>query len=194
MAAGLAEFGDGEVGLAVGGGDDLGAGLGGGIGVVTAERIGLAVAPDPLLVLVALVGGDGDDGADGGGAADGVEDAGGADDVGLVGADGVVVGEADERLGSEMEDDFGGEVVERGLQSDSVADVAANVSNIAADAGDSEEVGVSAGVERVAADDGAFGGQPQGEPSALEAGVTGEEDFSALPGEGFGRHGIRITA
>ena len=39
-----------------------------------------------------------------------VEDAGGADDVGLVGADGVVVGVADERLGGDVEDDFGGEV------------------------------------------------------------------------------------
>ena len=60
-----------EIGLAVGGGDDLGAGLGAGVGIVAAERIGLAVGPEPFLVLVALVGGDDDDGADGGRAADG---------------------------------------------------------------------------------------------------------------------------
>ena len=44
-----------------------------------------------------------------------------------------------------------------------------------------EEVGVGVGVERVAADDGAFGGEPEGEPAAFEAGVAGEEDALALP-------------
>ena len=62
MTVGLAEGVDGKVRLAEGGADDLGAGLAAGVGVVAAERIGLAVGPDPLLVLVTLVGGDGDDG------------------------------------------------------------------------------------------------------------------------------------
>jgi len=61
----VGEFGEGEEGLAVGGGDDLSAGLGAGVRVIAAEGISLAIAPDPFLVLIALVGGDGDDGADG---------------------------------------------------------------------------------------------------------------------------------
>ncbi len=110
MAVGLAEGVDRKIGLAEGGADNLRAGLAARIGVVAAEGIGLAVGPNPFLVLVTLVGGDGDDGADARGAADGVEDLGGADDVGLEGADGVFVGVANERLSGEVEDDFGGEV------------------------------------------------------------------------------------
>ena len=97
---------------------------------------------------------------------------------------GSCVGVADERLGGQVEDDFGGEVLQGGLEGGGVADVAADVFDDGADAGRGEEVGVGAGVERVAADDGAFGGEPEGEPAAFEAGVAGEEDALALPGEG----------
>jgi hypothetical protein len=142
----LGEFGDGEIRLAVGGGDDFGARLGARVGVVAAQRVGLAVAPHPFLVLVAFVGGDGDHGADGWGAADGVEDAGGADDVGFVGEDGIFVGEADERLSGEMEDDLGGERLEGGFEGGGVTDVAADVFYRGGDAGGFEEARCGAGV------------------------------------------------
>jgi len=132
--------------LAVGGGDDLGAGLGAGVGVIAAEGIGFAVAPEPLFVFVTFVSGDGDDGTDGWGAADGIEDAGSADDVGLVSADGVFVGEADEGLGGHVEDDFGGEVMEGWIEGGGVADVTADVFDDGADFGFGEEVGFGAGV------------------------------------------------
>src|ERR1035438_8847674 len=103
---------------------------------------------------------------DGGGAAKGAQDAGGADDVGLVGADGVVVGESDERLGGEMEDYLRGEGLHGGFERGGVADVAADVVDDAADAGGGEKVGVGGGRERVAAGAGSFGGQPEGEPAA----------------------------
>ncbi len=79
-------------------------------------------------------------------------DAGGADDVGLVGADGVFVGAADEGLVGEVEDDFGAEVADGGVETGCVADVAADVVEDVADAGGGEEVGVGPGVEGVAAD------------------------------------------
>ncbi len=138
---------DGEVTLAEGGGDDLGAGLGAGVGVVAAERVGFAVAPEPLFVFVALVGGDAYHGSHAWRAAYRVEDACGAEDVGLEGADGVVVGVADEGLGGEVEDDLGSEAGESFVEGGGVADVAADVFDDGADAGFGEEVGGGAGVE-----------------------------------------------
>ena len=73
--------------------------------------------------------------------------------------------------------------MEGGLEGGGVADVAADVFDGGADAGGGEEVGIGVGVECVAADDGAFGGEPEGEPAAFEAGVAGEEDLFVLPGE-----------
>jgi hypothetical protein len=123
----LDKFGGVEVALAKGGGGDLGAGLGTGVGVVAAEWVGLFVGAEGLPVVVALVSGNDDDGTDGWGAADAVEDAGGADDVGLVSGDGIVAGDADGRLGSEVEDDLGGEVLEGAVEGCGVADVSAEV-------------------------------------------------------------------
>src|SRR6187402_3049608 len=51
-AAMLGEFAGMKEALAVGGSDDLRAGLGGAVGIVTAKRIGFAIAPHPFFVLV----------------------------------------------------------------------------------------------------------------------------------------------
>jgi hypothetical protein len=185
---------DGKVGLAEGSADDLGAGLAAGVGIVAAEWIGLAVGPDPLLVLVALVGGDGDDGAHAGGSANGVEHAGSADDVGLERADGIFVRVADQRLSGEVEDDLGCELLHGAIQRDGVADIAADVFDDRTDAGHGEEIGLRRGIECVAAHAGAELREPESQPASFEPGVAGEEDSAALPGEGAAGAGDSVGA
>jgi hypothetical protein len=74
------------------------------------------------------------------------------------------MGSADERLRGEVEDDYRREGLDGGIERGGVADVAANVvlrangSDPTANAGGGEEIGVGAGVKRIAADNGAFGG------------------------------------
>ncbi len=136
------ELADREEGLAVGGGDQLGAGFGGGVGVVAAQRVGLAVAPVPFPVFVALVGGDGNDGAHGGSVADGLKDVCGSHYVRRVGAKRIRVGEAHQRLRGHVDDDFRLELGHGGLKFVAVEDVAADVFDHAADLRDIEQVRV----------------------------------------------------
>jgi len=80
-----------------------------------------------------------------------------------------------------VEDDVGPELRHGGIEFGGIADVAANIFNGAADLGCLKEAGGGAGVERVAANLCAELGEPERKPTALEAGVAGEEDAAAFP-------------
>ena len=162
---------------AVGGDGDFRGPFASAVGVVTAHGVGFAVGVEPLAVFVALVGGDHDDGAGTGGETEGVEHVDGAHDIDGEGFDGLVVGEADERLGGEVEDEVWGGVAGDGGEAVAVHDIGAVV------CGDTvvevelvEEEGVGERVEGVAVDFSAESEEPFGEPCAFETGVACEED------------------
>ncbi len=71
-----------------------------------AHRILLTVGVEPFAVFVTLVGGNGDDGTRMTGAADRIQQMGGAHDICGEGFERNLVGEADERLSGEVEDDL----------------------------------------------------------------------------------------
>ena len=91
--------------ISIGAGDQFRTGLTVAVGIVAAERIVLAIGPDPLLILIAFVGGDDDDGAHGAAGTHGFQHA-RAEHVGFVGADGILIGSADKRLRCEVKDNF----------------------------------------------------------------------------------------
>ncbi len=179
-----------EEGIAPGTGDDLGAGLRGTVGIVSAERIALAIRPDPLLVLVALVGSDDDDGANGGGLAHGFEQVNGPEDVRLVSADGVGVGVADQRLRGKMEDDLRLRGLHDRGEDGGVAQVADDGVHARGDFGLAEKTRVCGRIERVAGKVRAEMLQPQRKPASLEAGVPGEKNVLACPESACG-HGYQ---
>ena len=72
---------------AIGGGYQFGASLAAAVRIVAAHRLMLTVGPVPLLIFVALVAGDDDDGAHAGSVADGFQKVNGAEDVDRVGLD-----------------------------------------------------------------------------------------------------------
>ena len=96
-----------EKGSAIGVDDEFSSGFAGAVGVVAAEGIVFAVGVEPFAVFVAFIGGDEDGGAGFIEFAEGLEDVGSADGVGVPGFKGDFVGEADEGLGGEVEDEVG---------------------------------------------------------------------------------------
>ncbi len=166
---------------AIGGGDQLGAAFAAAVGIVSAHRLVLAIGPVPLLILVALVAGDDDDGADARRAADGVEQMDGAEHVDRVGLHRALVGEAHQRLRGHVDDDLGREVAHGGFQRGQVANVPANGLELAVQVEQAIEARLGRRIERVAADLGSHREQPEGEPTALEAGVPGKENLAGFP-------------
>lgn len=73
---------------------------------MAAERIVFAIGPDPLLILIAFVGGDDDDSAHGAAGTHRFKQTGGAEHVGFVSANGILIGGADERLRGEVKHNF----------------------------------------------------------------------------------------
>ncbi len=111
---------------AIGSGYQLGASLAAAIRIVAAHGFVLAIGPVPLLIFVALVAGDDDDGADAGRAPNGIEQVNGAEDVDCVGLDRALVGETHERLRGHVDDDLGLEIAHGGFERGKVANVSAN--------------------------------------------------------------------
>ena len=116
-----------EKAFKVGMGDDFCTALGGGVGIVAAKVVGFAVAPDQLVVAVALVRGNHDHGLHVGAGAHGLKNIEGSHHVGFKGQGGVFVRLAHQGLRRKMKDHIGPELahgLDHGL---AVADVAANV-------------------------------------------------------------------
>ena len=175
--------GVGEERAAEGGGHELRAALGAGVGVVAAHRLVLAVAPLPLAVLVALVGGDVDDHAHARPSrAHGVEHVDRSHHVGLVGLARLGEGAAHQRLGGHVEHHLRARPRERRGDRVGVADVAATLSHARAHLRQLDTATGSVGTPtREAGHLGAQRLQPQRQPGALEAGVAGEQHAPAAP-------------
>jgi hypothetical protein len=137
----------------------------------------LAIGPVPLLIFIALVAGDDDDGADAGSAADGVEQMDGAEDVDGVCLHRVLVGEPDERLCGQVDNDLGSEITHGGFEGGKLANISANGLKLAVKGEDAIEAWLGRRVEGVAAYLGSHREQPESKPTALEAGVPGEENL-----------------
>ena len=80
-----------------------------------------------------------------------------------------------------MEDDIRGEVLHGRVERERVADVAAQIFDDMVDASFRKQIGCGVGIERIAAHDSAFRGQPKREPATFEASVAGEKDAFTLP-------------
>jgi hypothetical protein len=149
--------------------------------IVAAQRVGLAIAPEPFAIQVALVGGDDHDRAHGRGVPHRLQHVGGSDDVRRVGADRVGVGLPHQRLRREMEDDLRLEVSRALQQRLGVADVSAAILDQLPEAERGKKARLRMRVERVAANFGTQGRQPKREPSALETRVAGHQDAAPAP-------------
>jgi len=147
---------------------------------VAAHGFVFAVAPVPFAVFVAFVGGDVDDGADAGSVAHGFQEVNGAHDVGGVGLDRAAIGLAHQGLGGHVDDDVRLGLLQGGPQGEQIADVG----DVAGDAlpypGQFEQAGPGIRRQRVPRDLGAELAQPERQPTALEAGVAGEEYFFSV--------------
>ena len=164
-------------GLAVAGYDELGRGFRGAVGVVSAKRIVLAVAPRPFMVLVDLVGRHHDDGLHVRSLAAGIEQVCGADDIGGPGFQRRTIGATHQRLCRQMEHDLGPGLGYRCGKLLCIADIEANVAH-----GQLQQipvVGPGLRVQRNACKLCAKLMQPQGKPTAFEAGMAGHQHASS---------------
>src|ERR1700677_1770117 len=82
-----------------------------------------------------------------------------------------------------MEDHLRRKLPHRLFQRNAVAYIAANVVHNLANVPHGEEIRIGGRVERIASNHRSLGRKPQRQPPSLEAGVTGEKDFAALPRE-----------
>ena len=114
----------GEERAAVGGDGQLRHPFAGAVGIEAAHRVFFPVAVHPFAVFVALVGGDENGGARFAERAQGFEDVDGPHDVGGVGLHRFLVGEADEGLRGEVEDEVGLDGLDAAAHEGGVADVA----------------------------------------------------------------------
>ena len=178
-----------EEGTAVGRDHELGRALAAAVGVVPAHRIAFAIGPDPLAVFVAFVAGDGDDGANAFRPAAGVEQMHRAHDVGRVGLDRIVVRIADERLGSEVEDDLRLAPHSRPLRPHPCRGRRLRCGSRARRAGSARRGSARSAAAREKPVTSAPSWCSQSaQPAALEAGVARDEDSASLPGGRFHQH------
>ncbi len=167
---------------AIGSRHQLGAGFGGAIGILAAEWILLAIAPDPILIAINLVGGDADDGLDAGREPRGLEHMRGAQRIGGEGLDRIGKGFRNQRLRGQMNDDGRPMSFNGGANGREIADIAEGRANAVGDIGSGKQVRF--GCRRkckpghVAADQ----LEPAHEPASGKAGMAGDEDAFALQG------------
>ena len=174
---------------AVGRGHQFRTGLAAAVRVVAAHRLVFTVAPDPFAVLVALVGGDIDDGAHAAGRAGSFEHVHRAHHVGGVGGHRRAVRQAHQRLRRQVQHDLRLAALHGAAHGVEIADVAQGRLQAVGHPRLVEQAGRGGRCQRQALHLGAQRLQPQGQPTALEAGVTGEEDALAVPevwGHGHG--------
>ena len=178
---GQADAGLLQKGLAVRAADQLCTALAVGVGVVATHGLVFSVAPDPFLVLVALVGGDVDNGLDGARLACRLQHVDRAHHVGCIGFDGLLVGQPHQWLCRHVDDDFRLELVHLGLHSSKVTDVGDAVLHALRYPSNVKQCRVTWWRQRDAAQVRPHGLQPQAQPTSLEAGVTRQQDAFALP-------------
>ena len=97
-------------------------------------------------------------------------------DVGGKGADRIGVGEPDERLGGEMEDEIGRQFADDLAHERQIANIAASVGQARFELELTKERWLL-DIDRIPGDISAEGEQPFAEPSSLEPCVTGDQDF-----------------
>ena len=173
----------------------LRAGLAVRVRIAPAQRLVLAVAPEPALVVIDLVGGDVDQRQRPrqAGAAHRLEQVRGAHHVGRVGAQRIGIRVQHHRLRGHVQQHLGREVAHRRRQRRGVAHVAGDGAQVGADAGQIEQAGRGRRRQREAQHLGAEPVQQQPQPGALEAGVAGQHHPAAAPEGGIddgGVHGV----
>ena len=94
---------------------------------MSSKTVGFAIRPDPLFVVVALVGGYANDSFYAGGVADGFQQMRCSHNVGSVGSHGSSVRTSNQGLCREMKDDLRREVPDGCLQFGEIQNIAANV-------------------------------------------------------------------
>jgi hypothetical protein len=122
---------------------------------------------------------------------EGLEEMDGAEDVGVPSLDGLLIGEANEGLGGEVEDEFRAEVADEVGEREGLADVLDVMTQAGLEVELLEEGGIGVWREGDAGDLGTEIEEPLAEPRALEAGVAGDEDAAAAEdsAEGVGMGG-----
>ena len=177
----------GEEAAPVGVRHQLGAGLAAAIGIVAAEGVVLAVAPQRAIVGIALVAGDDDHGFGRRTGADGLEQMDRAHHVGGVGLDRIGIGTAHQRLCGHVDDDARAGAVECGGERVRVANIGDGVVDVIGEAGGVEQ---ALGFRRkgVAVHLGAQAAEQARRPGTLEAGMPGEKDAPALPQRRMDHH------
>jgi hypothetical protein len=148
---------------------------------VAAHRLVLAIGPVPLLIFVALIARDDDDGANAGSVPDSLEKVSCSEDVDCIGLHRALIGETYERLRCHVDNNLRLEIAQGGLERSQVTNVRANRLKLTVKIEEAIETGISGRIERVAADIGSHRKQPESHPTALEAGVSGKENLSRMP-------------
>ena len=187
--------------VAIRGGDEFGSRLAGTVGIFPAERVVLDEPTPGLVVRIALVARDDEDGTRQADLPDRIEEDRGSEDVDRERLRGIFVAGEDDALGGEVEHNLGLAVADRALQPGSVADVGAVVRcECVGDARGDEVARRGRRIQRIAGHVRAQLVKPEGEPGSLEARVTGDHHgASAKPGQvalqvrGRGFHSTRTA-
>ena len=162
-----------EVGVAVCGRHQFCAALAAGVGIVTAHRFILAVAPCPFAVLVTLIGGDIHHRLHAVCAAHRFKQIHCAHHVGGVGVDRFDIGIAHQRLRRHVDHDLGFVFGKHRAQMRQIADVSYDAGHALTDFGNLEQAGVRRRSQRVTHHLSTHGLQPERQPASFEAGVSG---------------------
>ena len=181
---------------AEGGRDELGASLGCRVGVVAPHRIAFAESPGRAAVLVALVAGHHDGRAQRRHPPRRVQHDRRADGVGLEGADRIVEGGPDEGLRRHVYQEVRGHSGDRAAEVFRVTDVGDAVVHDPFETGRMEDTVGGGGGQGDPNHPGAERMEPQRDPSALEARVSGEKHGSArerAPHDRMLRAGVAIA-
>src|SRR5882672_2350856 len=189
-----APAGGGKEGVPKGLGHQLGAGLAVGVGVVPSEAVGLAVAPNPLVVLVSLVARDVDHGRLSREPSSRLEQVHRPHHVGRIGVDRIFIRKPDHRLRRQMKDDVRPVLLEAFAQPRVIPDVAGYGYHAGFHVGDLVQAGYGRGRQRVAYDARRQPLQPQGKPASLETGMARDEHIPAFPEAWIHRFPSRFQA
>jgi hypothetical protein len=165
---------------AVGGRNQFGASLGCAIGILAAERILLAVSPDPILVAIDLVSGDTDHSLDVRDEPRRFEHMRCSQRIGGKGRERISEGFRNQRLCGKMNDDGGPLPLDRGPNRGEIPDVTYGRPDAIDDIGSGKQAGIGGRRKCEAGDIAADLLEPAHEPPAREAGMAGYKNPHAL--------------
>ncbi len=169
-----------EKGFDVRGRHKLGAALAGAVGVMPAHGVVFTIAPDPLVIAIAFVAGDDDDGARGRAMAAGLKHPGRAQNIGVEGCQRILVRRAHQREGRHMDDHLGREFPQRLFQRGIVVDVRMPAVDQLVQAQAPEHGRRARRIQGNPHDFRSQHVQPHGEPASLEARMPGDEYAPAV--------------